>query len=382
MGSPRDIRAILTLALMAAALLLAAPAASAAGGLDRDGMWIWYVADSSGGDPDAIAASAHAHGIGTVVVKSGDGTRFWGQFSSSLIRALHARGLKVCGWQYVYGSRPKDEARVAAHAVEKHADCFVIDAEAEYEGKYSSARKYMRKLRKAAGSHYPIALAGFPYVDYHPSFPYSVFLGPGGAQYNVPQAYWKLIGQSANTVLDHTYPWNRPYGRAMRPLGQLFDHPDRKQIMHFRDYVNAEGDPAVSWWDWQEATSSDWLAVGDPLSGFDHPVKSGYVTISKGDRGDIVYWAQQHLVAAGESLTADGDFGSRTKRAVKAFQTRIGLPASGKIDSATWTSLLSYSLKHRRLAKASVGGRVLATPRSARMHARRYEIPPPARRAH
>ena len=53
-----------------------------------------------------------------------------------------------------------------------------------------------------------MALAGFPYVDYHPGFPYSVFLGPGGAQYNAPQMYWVDIGTSVNTVYAHTYAYN------------------------------------------------------------------------------------------------------------------------------------------------------------------------------
>ena len=61
-----------------------------------------------------------------------------------------------------------------------------------------------------------MALAGFPYVDYHPGFPYSVFLGPGGAQYNTPQMYWMDIGTSVNTVYAHTYAYNRVYQRADR----------------------------------------------------------------------------------------------------------------------------------------------------------------------
>lgn len=38
--------------------------------------------------------------------------------------------------------------------------------------------------------------AGIGTVDYHPSFPYSVFFGPEGATVNQPQMYWKAIGTS------------------------------------------------------------------------------------------------------------------------------------------------------------------------------------------
>jgi hypothetical protein len=286
----------------------------------------------------------------------------------------------VCAWQYVYGDHPKDEAKVAAHAIEKGADCFVIDAEAHYEGKYSSARKYVRKLRAAAGADYPIALAGFPYVDYHPAFPFSVFFGPGGAQYNLPQAYWRDIGGSVNEILDHTYLWNLPYDRPIRPLGQLYQGPSRKEIMRFRKYSRAEGAPGVSWWDWQEANSSEWRAVGDPLSAFTHPVETDYATLSKGARGDIVFWAQQHLDAAGESTEVDGVFGSKTKSGVRSFQRGVGLAATGKIDSATWTALLSYSLGGGRHLKAAAAPAAI-TPRSARLPAKRNEIRPPSERA-
>ena len=150
---------------------------------DRQGMWIWYVSHSEGGSIPAIIARAKRNGIGTVYVKSGDAgyalepvqPRRWS-------RRLHAGGIDVCAWQFVYGDHPAAEARVGAISVQRGADCLVIDAEGDYEGKYAAADRYIRSLRAAIGDSYPLSLAGFPYVDYHPSFPYSVFFGPGGAQ--------------------------------------------------------------------------------------------------------------------------------------------------------------------------------------------------------
>src|SRR5437763_12127716 len=142
-------------------------------------MWIWYVSKANGGDLGAVAQQAKAHGITTVFVKSGDGGSYWSQFNPGLVNTLRAAGLHVCAWQYVYGRDPSAEAAVATRAVtEGGAECFVIDAEAEYEGEYAAAQTYVSKLRTAVGAEFPIGLAGFPYVDYHPSFPYSVFLGP------------------------------------------------------------------------------------------------------------------------------------------------------------------------------------------------------------
>ena len=163
---------------------------------DGQGMWIWYVSHSDGGSVASIVAQAHAAGVSTLFIKSSDGSaNYWSQFSSQLVAELHAAGLKVCAWQYVYGSNPAGEAALGAEAVANGADCLVIDAEAEYEGNYAAAQTYLTDLRAKIGAEYPLALASFPYVSYHPTFPYSVFLGPGGAQFNLPQMYWKDIGR-------------------------------------------------------------------------------------------------------------------------------------------------------------------------------------------
>src|SRR5207342_1808947 len=109
-----------------------------------------------------IVARAKRYGIGTVYVKAGDGGTVWSQFSTSLVSALHAGGIDVCAWQFVYGDNPVAEARVGAAAVAKGADCLVIDAESDYEGKYASADRYIRTLRAKIGESFPLSLAGFP----------------------------------------------------------------------------------------------------------------------------------------------------------------------------------------------------------------------------
>ena len=106
-----------------------------------------------------------------------------------------------------------------------------------------------------------MALAGFPYIDYHPGFPYSVFLGPGGAQYNTPQMYWVDIGTTVNAVYAHTYAYNRVYERAIDPLGQVYENPPMGQIIRFRQLSRTYGAAGVSWWDWQQASTAGWQAL-------------------------------------------------------------------------------------------------------------------------
>src|SRR5215210_7632269 len=203
---------------------------------DGPGMWIWYVSRSSGGNLDRIAARARRAGITTVFIKSSDGPSVWRQFTKRRVDALHRRGLRVCGWGYVYGRRPTAEARAARTAIRRGADCFVIDAESEYEGRYAAADKYVRKLRAYAGRDYPVGVAPFPYVDYHPAYPYSVFLGPYGAQFNLPQMYWHDIGTSVPGVYTRTYNYGTLYRRPIYPLGQTYGGVSKRDVVRFRRY--------------------------------------------------------------------------------------------------------------------------------------------------
>jgi hypothetical protein len=345
----------------------------------RQGMWVWYVDQSQGGYVPAIVASAHRHHIGTVYIKSGDGTTFWEQFSGPLVAELHRAGLKVCAWQFVYGNKPAAEARIGARAVEAGADCLVIDAEAQYEGKYAAADIYIGRLREAIGAGFPLSLAGFPYVDYHPAFPYSVFLGPGGATVNQPQMYWKDIGTSVHEVFAHTYLYNRLWGRPIFPIGQTYGAPSRFALRLFRRYSASYG-AAPSWWDWQETASAEWGALGSRTGTEKIPglvPETEYPVLRLGAKGDLVVWAQERLVTAGAEIEVDGIFEGATRRAVKAFQEAHGLPADGQLGSDTWAQLVDYTPARVEWSSASATtARVFEPrrPRSADLPPKRHEL--------
>lgn len=351
---------------------------------DRQGMWIWYVSHSEGGSVPAIIARAKANDIGTVYVKAGDGTTAWAQFNQQLVGRLHRGGLDVCAWQFVYGDHPAAEARIGEIAAERGADCLVIDAEGDYEGKYASADIYIRTLRAGVGESYPISLAGFPYVDYHPSFPYSVFFGPGGAQFNQPQMYWKTIGTSVRNVYEHTYLYNRIWGHPIYPIGQTYEAPGNGPLKLFRRFAASYGGLPPSWWDWQETAGKEWGALGansalKPVAGYrlnvEHPL------LKRGSKGDMVVWAQEHLITAGEEIPVNGIFGNQTRRAVRAFQEAHGLEVDGQIGTTTWQALLAFTPFQVNwaagTAATSVAGRVRLAhrPLSASLPARAYEIP-------
>jgi len=356
--------------------------------LDRQGMWIWYVSRSEGGSIPRIVARANKAGIGTVYVKEGDGGSVWSQFDSNLVDSLHRVGIDVCAWQFVYGERPLAEAKVGAAAARRGADCLVIDAEADYEGRYAAADRYIRALRARVGATFPLSLAGFPYVDYHPSFPYSVFFGPEGATYDQPQMYWKAIGTSVRAVFEHTYLFNRLWGHPIYPLGQTYESPGRPEVLRFRRFAQTYGGQAPSWWDWQETDPRTWSALGEgtagPIVGY-RPIVSQPL-LKRGSKGDLVVWAQEHLAAAVDpALPITGIYGRQTLAATRSFQAAHGLKVDGAIGTTTWGSLLNVEpLRPRWAAPAARArhgagaSRVISArrPASASLAATAYEIDP------
>ena len=313
--------------------------------LRGDGMWIWYVSKSDGGNLDAIAARAGAAGMQTVFVKSSDAGNVWEQFNPQLVADLHARGLRVCAWQFVYGANPLGEAAAGAAAVRAGADCLIIDAETAYEGRYAAAQRYIGALRLAIGPDYPVGLSSFPYIDYHPRFPYSVFLGPGAAQANLPQVYWKAIGGSVDAVSAHTLAHNRIYRSPLAPLGQAYSAPDPADLARFRAIWAGYGAGGISWWSWQSASATTFGALTLPRPAPVILPDPGWPDLRRGKSGDEVIWLQQHLVSADPAVVVDGKFSAATEASLAAFQTSRGLPATGATDPATWEAVLALPMR-------------------------------------
>lgn len=334
--------------LLAAALLLVLLAAGAAparaadpvAAFDGQGMWIWQVAATEGGDVDRIAARARDAGLSFVVVKAAHGTVRWPQFSPALVDALHAAGLRVCAYQRALARRPASEARVLAGAVAAGADCLVIDAEIEYEGRYAQAAAYVRALRAAVGPEFPVGFTGFPFVDLHPRFPYSVFLGPGGADVNLPQVYWRMIGVSVTGAMSRTWAQSSVYGRPLRPIGQLFGGTSGGDALRFRALAAAGGAAGVSWWVWQHATPAHWRALArvpvTTLSLPERPVPA----LRRGVGGDQVRWLQLRLRVWGERIAVTSRYDAATAGAVRRFKLARGLPLTAEVDADTWRALL------------------------------------------
>ncbi len=313
-----------------------------------NGMWIWELGRAEGGDIAAIAARAHAAGIGTVFVKSSDGPASrWPQFNPALVQALHANGLRACAWQFVYGNDPVAEASLGADAIADGADCLVIDAESQYEGKYAAAQQYVAALRATVGPAYPIGLTSFPYVDYHSRLPYSVFLAPGAAQANLPQVYWKDIGGTVDAVSARTLAQNRIYGTAIAPLGQTYGNAAPADIARFRSLWAAYGSAGLSWWSWQHTTARR----AGPRSPSRSPHRRCRPPTPAGRRSSAGARATRSCGCSSISRpstrpsTVTSTFDAATDQALRNFQTQRALPVTGTTDALTWQAVLGLPLQ-------------------------------------
>lgn len=72
-------------------------------------------------------------------------------------------------------------------------------------------------------------------------------------------------------------------------------------------------------------------------------------TLKRGDHSPLVAALQYRLNEIGYSVgTADGDFGGKTEKAIRAFQKDRGLEETGKVDDATWDALYIESITVKR----------------------------------
>jgi len=219
-------------------------------------MWVWYTPKPN--KLDAMIAQLKRAHMSSVLIKSGDGSRIWHQFNRRLVERLHQAGLHVCAWHYVYGTHPRTEAKVSAYAYQQGAECMIIDAETEYEGRPTAARVYTRELRRMTSQRWLIGLSTFPYLKYHSKFPYRTFLRRGAATVNLPQMYWRDIGVSPAQVVRDTYKINRDLGRPVYPIGQTWNNPGTGQLKAFQAAAKSVGAPGVSWWDWSQTSRKSW----------------------------------------------------------------------------------------------------------------------------
>jgi hypothetical protein len=93
----------------------------------------------------------------------------------------------------------------------------------------------------------------------------------------------------------------------------------------------------------ENGLSADGLAGAKTFAKLEEKIARSYPVLRQGATGKYVKIAQQHLLDKGYGLGksgADGDFGSKTNKAIRIFQENKGLKIDGVIGIATWSELV------------------------------------------
>ena len=212
------------------------------------GVWIWKLWTANNGNLGAVVDKLKSVGVTWIVIKMADSESYYNKSGASLytwastyggmdsvVSTFHSNGIKIMGYQYVYGiphyGLGYSEADVANMILSvKGIDGLLIDAEIQYDTlatRSATAQSYMDSVK----AHYPsgfTALTSWARVASHSTFPWVSFLSK--VNVNMPQTYWAArpvtpateLTRMSNDFLTYTLTWiNQGYSSANKPIMPL-----------------------------------------------------------------------------------------------------------------------------------------------------------------
>jgi hypothetical protein len=248
--------------------------------LEGKGFFTWKIPNCEHGDAGQIAALAKAAGLTHLVVKIADGTMIyngtWGDpndYTTPVVNALKAVGIKVWGWHYLYGDYPTGEANVAISRIRQYElDGYVMDVEKEYKasGKKAAAKRFMTQIR-AACPDLTIALSSFRYPSLHPQIPWAEFLEQ--SDINMPQVYWMKAHNPGDQLercvreFQNKHPSLPviPTGAAFREFGWK---PSEAEVLEFCNKAKELNLSALNFWEWSDARSGNIPGVWEVIQNY------------------------------------------------------------------------------------------------------------------
>jgi hypothetical protein len=235
-------------------------------------VWVWNWRRCDDGDPAKVAARLRAAGCHGALVKAHDGPQWFdqGQPWREIAAALKSEGLAVGAWAYLYGRDPAGEARLIGETVSYgQADLFVLDVEAEFEGRPEAAEELCRRVRESVGPDYPLYYSSFAIARHHRSFPYDVF--ERYCQGAAPQVYWNAFGWPARRAVRWMYEDYAALGTSphrLFPVAGMYaaggvPYPTVDDVKTFVTEATGSGSPGVSFWSYEHMNEEMWAAVHD-----------------------------------------------------------------------------------------------------------------------
>ena len=172
---------------------------------------------------------AQQYGVEDRLREERDGSNGWSQFNPSPDRAAQSGA----GCAFAPGSsytgrarapRPRSARRPRRRAPTAWRSTPRASTRGSTRGPDTTSRTCARRWPELPGVAGELPLRRLP-----PRLsPTPSSSGPGGAQFNQPQVYWKAIGTSPDTALGAHLPVEPVYGRPIVPLGQLYNGPSAK----------------------------------------------------------------------------------------------------------------------------------------------------------
>ncbi len=226
----------------------------------------------------------------------------------------------------------------------------------------------MEILRQYYGGNIEL-VTDAPIQDIQNSYPgYPLRLGSSGEEVVVVQAALNRISQ------------NYPAIPKVSPATGAFDRRTEEAVKAFQSIFGLTPDGVVGKATWYKLV---YLYVGvQQLAELVSQGQSFYGVqfqfpgvLREGDRGGEVRVLQHMLALLAQfddslsPLTVDGDFGPNTTRAVRQYQTLVGLTPDGVVGSATWNSIYrafaqaDLFLRRDPVRAQGGGGNYAGTPR-------------------
>lgn len=245
--------------------------------LEGKGFFTWKIPNCEHGDANQIAARAKEAGLTHLIVKIADGAMIyngtWGDpkdYTTPVVSALRANGIKVWGWHYIYGDNPTGEANVGITRIRQYnLDGYVIDVEKEYKasGKKAAAKKFMNTVRTACPT-LTIALSSYRYPSLHPQVPWTEFLDQ--CDLNMPQVYWMKAHNPADQLAKSVAELQaKTPSRPVVPTGAAFREfgwkPTDTEVLEFCQKAKELNLNAVNFWEWSDARSGNIPGVWDTI---------------------------------------------------------------------------------------------------------------------
>ncbi|MBD2568077.1 peptidoglycan-binding protein [Anabaena lutea] len=279
------------------------------------------------------------------------------QCTLEIIKQFKDQGIQVYGWGYHYGT-PDITAQVGAvkQALDCGLDGYILDLEVEVEA--ASTHNDVKKLLQALRPLVPAGTLGytsFGHPGFHPDIPWKIL--DDICDLAFPQIYFEKFGfgkTNEDEVQDclkaHT---DKGLTKPILPIwGSEPDSKNPASASELQSYLNRFPGSSIyrlpEFRDGNLERSQAWNLIysdqplvntgGSEAKDFELPPLTR--VLRQGTKGEDVEALQKILKVLGFNVgDVDGDFGTDTENAVRAFQTKAGITIDGEVYTLTWKEL-------------------------------------------